>query len=167
MSFDNIGKKFEYVRYGANWDLMLHNLDLIQELMRNHGHWGGIHAVYNLYNATRLVEFKQFATERGLSIKWQNLNWPNELDPRNYGKEIAELAIAEIEHVFAKCVLDSEEQDLFTSALNIYRSRVETNPLMIKKLQEFVDQIETKYHKDCSGEFNRLWPELGNAINGR
>ena len=167
MSFDNIDKKFEYVRYEASWNLMLHNLDLIQDLMRNHGHWGGIHAVYNLYNATRLVEFKQFATERGLSIKWQNLRVPTVLDPRNYGQEIAQLAAQEIERVFAECQVDQEEKDLFTSALNTYRSQIETNTPMIKKLQEFVNQIETKYHKNCSGDFCRLWPELGNVINGR
>lgn len=166
MSFDNIGNKFEYVRYEASWDLMLHNLDLIQDLMRNHGHWGGIHAVYNLYNATRLVEFKQFATERGLSIKWQNLVGPTVLDPRNYGQEIAQLAAQEIERVFAECQVDQEEKDLFTSALNTYRSQIETNTPMIKKLQEFVNQIETKYHKNCFGDFYRLWPELGNVING-
>ena len=166
ISFDNINERFEYVRHGAEWTQMLHNLDLIQNLMREQGHWGGIHAVYNLYNATRLVEFKQFATARGLSIKWQNLNVPLELDPRNHGLEIANLAAQEIERVFAECSVDKEEQDLFTSALNTYRTRVDSNPHMIKKLQEFVDQIETKYHTDRSGDFVRLWPELGNAING-
>ena len=35
MSFDNIGDRFEYVRSGANWDLQLHNLDLVQDLMKN------------------------------------------------------------------------------------------------------------------------------------
>ena len=167
ISFDNISERFEYVRYGAEWTQLLHNLDLVQNLMREQGHWGGIHAVYNLYNATRLVEFKQFATAKGLTIKWQNLSGPAELDPRNYGKEIADLAAQEIERVFAECSVDKEEQDLFTSALNTYRNRIDSNPAMIKKLQEFVDQIETKYHTDRSGDFVRLWPELGNAINGR
>ena len=49
ISFDNIGERFEYVRYGAKWKTMLHNLDLVQDLMKHNGHWGGIHAVYNLY----------------------------------------------------------------------------------------------------------------------
>ena len=167
ISFDNIEERFEYVRYGADWNLMLKNLDIVQNLMQTKKQWGGIHAVYNLYNATRLVEFKQFATSRGLSIKWQNLSGPLELDPRNHGSEIAQLSAIEIERAFAICTIDSEERDLFESALNTYRSRVETNPTMIKKLQEFVDQIETKYHIDRIGDFARLWPELGNVINGR
>jgi MoaA/NifB/PqqE/SkfB family radical SAM enzyme len=33
ISFDNIESRFEYVRHGANWDRLLHNLDRIQQLM--------------------------------------------------------------------------------------------------------------------------------------
>lgn len=166
ISFDNIGDRFEYVRYGASWATMLHNLDLVQSLMQNNGHWGGIHAVYNMYNATRLVEFKKFATSRGLSIKWQSLNWPVDLDPRNYGSDVAQLAIAEIEQVFAECVVDSEERDLFESALNTYRNQKELRPDMLQKLRTFVQDIETKYHTDRQGDFARLWPEFGALING-
>ena len=165
ISFDNIGDRFEYVRYGAEWSLMLHNLDLVQDLMRNNGHWGGIHAVYSLYNATQLVEFKKFAQDRGLSIKWQNLSWPAELDPRSHGPDIAQLAIAEIQRVFAECSVDAEEQDLFESALNNYRSQTEPRLDMLKQLQTFVQNIETKYHPDRLGDFARLWPELGALLN--
>lgn len=163
MSFDNIGNRFEYVRYGANWDLQLHNLDLVQDLMKNNGHWGGIHAVYNLYNATRLVEFKQFATARGLSIKWQNLGVPAALDPRRHGKEIAQLAAAEIERVFATCNIDAEEQLLFSTALGVYQSKTQSDLEMLSQLQKFVIEIE-QYHPDQLGQFARLWPELSNLL---
>lgn len=163
MSFDNIGNRFEYVRYGASWDLQLHNLDLIQDLMKHNGHWGGIHAVYNLYNATRLSEFKQFATARGLSIKWQNLGGPAVLDPRVHGKEIAQLAAAEIERVFATCDVDSEEQLLFSTSLGVYQSKIQSNPDMLSQLQKFVIEIE-QYHPDQLGQFAQLWPELSNLL---
>jgi hypothetical protein len=163
MSFDNVGPRFEYVRYGADWNLQQHNLDLVQDLMRNNGHWGGIHAVYNLYNATRLVEFKQFATARGLSIKWQNLSGPKVLDPRSHGKEIAQLAAAEIERVFTTCNVDSEEQLLFNTALNVYQSKTQSNLDMLSQLQKFVTEIE-QYHPDQQGKFKELWPELSNLL---
>ena len=76
LSFDNIEQQFEYVRYGGEWEQLLSNLDRIQELMRTQGHWGGIHAVYNVYNITKLVDFTQFARSRGLSIQWQSLYQP-------------------------------------------------------------------------------------------
>jgi len=163
MSFDNIGPRFEYVRSGANWNLQLHNLDLVQNLMKNNGHWGGIHAVYNLYNATRLVEFKQFATARGLSIKWQNLSGPYQLDPRVYGKDIAQLTAAEIERVFETCEVDREEQLLFGTALKVYQSNTQSNPDMLIQLQKFVTEIE-QYHPDQQGQFSQLWPELSNLL---
>ena len=166
ISFDNIGERFEYVRYGADWSLMLKNLDIVQNLMQTKNQWGGIHAVYNLYNATRLVEFKNFAQQRGLSIKWQNLGPPPALDPRNYGQEVAALAIAEIEKVFSTFTVDAEEQELFSLALNIYQSKVETNPNMLDQLKQFVKEIEENYHPDQSGKFAMLWPEFGELING-
>ena len=163
MSFDNIGPRFEYVRYGANWALQQHNLDLIQELMRNNGHWGGIHAVYNLYNATRLVEFKQFASNRGLSIKWQNLGGPRSLDPRRYGKEIAQLAAEEIQRVLDLCTVDSEEQRLFGTALKHYQSVTGSNPEMLVELKKFTAEID-QYHPDQQGRFAELWPEISNLL---
>ena len=163
ISFDNIGDRFEYVRYGANWDLQIHNLNLVQDLMKNNGHWGGIHAVYNLYNATRLTEFKQFATARGLSIKWQNLGGPTALDPRRHGKEIAQLAAAEIERVFATCNVDSEEQLLFSTTLGVYQSKTQSDPDMLGQLKKFTTDIE-QYHPDQQGKFKELWPELSNLL---
>jgi MoaA/NifB/PqqE/SkfB family radical SAM enzyme len=163
ISFDNIGPCFEYVRYGANWNLMLHNLDIIQDLMKNNGHWGGIHAVYNLYNATRLVEFKQFATQRGLSIRWQNLGGPVPLDPRQHGKEIATLAAKEIEQVFANCKFDEQEYSLFNTALSYYKSVNTDNAEMLNELKKFVTQIE-QYHPDQQGQFAQLWPELSKLL---
>jgi hypothetical protein len=163
ISFDNTGDEFEYVRYGGSWDLMLRNLDLVQDLMRNNGHWGGIHAVYNLYNATRLIHFKTFAQERGLSITWQNLGSPAELNARNYGSEIANLAAAEIEQVFEQFEVVDDEQALFEHALTQYRSKTTTDPAELAKLQKFVEHIE-QVHPDKQGEFVRLWPEFGTLL---
>ena len=164
ISFDNVGDRFEYVRYGGKWDLLLHNLDLIQNLIQHNGHWGGIHAVYNLYNATRLYEFKTFAQDRGLVIRWQNLGGPLELDPRNYGKEIATLAANEIQKIYDNFEIDTQEQALFDSALATYIAKEQTNPDQLTRLKMFVNKIENKYHPDKAGEFARLWPEFGDLL---
>jgi organic radical activating enzyme len=163
MSFDNIGERFEYVRSGAKWNLQLHNLDLVQNLIKNNGHWGGIHAVYNLYNATRLVEFKQFATARGLSIKWQHLTDPKLLNPRNYGQEIASLAAEEIKQVFEHCSVDHEEQLLFATALEYYQSVTDNNSKSLHDLQKFIVNME-QYHSAHQGRFAELWPEISSLL---
>jgi hypothetical protein len=163
MSFDNIGSQFEYVRHGASWQLQQHNLDLVQDLMRNNGHWGGIHAVYSIYNATRLVGFKQFATHRGLSIRWQNIGGKPALDPRQYGNEIARLAADEIEQVFAQCAVDDQEQELFGAALAHYQLQTTAKPDVLEELRKFTAEIE-QYHPDQAGKFALLWPELGTIL---
>jgi hypothetical protein len=164
ISFDNIGDRFEYVRYGGSWELMLHNLDIVQDLMKNHGHWGGIHAVYNLYNATRLCELKTFAKQRNLSIHWQHLSGPAELNPRNYGKEISTLAAKEIQKMYDTFEIDAQDQILFDSAFASYISKNQTNTDMLTQLKTHIDNIESKYHPDKAGEFARLWPEFGELL---
>ena len=163
ISFDNIGDRFEYVRYGASWKLMLHNLDLVQDLMKNNGHWGGIHAVYNLYNATRIKEFKKFADERGLSIRWQNIGHAV-LNLRIYGKEIAGLVLQEAQTVLDTCKVDDQEKELFTSIITHCKTQTQSNIHALNKLKMFVDEIENKYHADKAGEFARLWPEFGELL---
>jgi MoaA/NifB/PqqE/SkfB family radical SAM enzyme len=164
ISFDNIEQRFEYVRHGADWQLQLHNLDLIQQLRQSHGHGGGIHAVYNLYNATRLVEFKQFAQARSMTIKWQHLGGPKPLDPRQYGCEIAKLAADEIESMFEQFDTNLEEKIYFGEALQHYKKQQHENPTALADLDQFVTQIEQIYHPDKAGKFAELWPEISNLL---
>jgi MoaA/NifB/PqqE/SkfB family radical SAM enzyme len=156
LSFDNVGDRFEYVRYGGNWPLLLKNLDIIQQLMREQGHWGGIHAVYNIYNATNLVELTDFARTCGLSIHWQSLYQPDCLDPSNLGVDIVDLAHNEIHQLLQKQICLPAEQQFFETVLQTLQSKQDLRPQLHKHTQ----QIEQQYHPDALGGFERLWPEL-------
>jgi hypothetical protein len=159
MSFDNIGERFEYVRYGGKWDLLQHNLEIIKNL-RKQGQWGGIHAVYNIYNATRLCEFKQFAIDNELSIVWQNLFWPSYLDPFNHGQDVAELAAAEITQLINNFSLTNSETEFFQQALTKYQNITDSGIDTKKQFMQHTADIENKYHPDQQGQFEQLWPEL-------
>jgi len=160
MSFDNVGKHFEYVRHGANWELLLNNLQQVKQLFQTQGHWGGIHAVYNLYNATRLVEFKKFAQEQGLSINWMNLFGPEVLDPFLHGSAVAKLAAAEITTLQQQNAFSPAEHAFFTQALSKYQSGDSSQEHIAVKFWNFVARIENQYHPDTKGQFQLLWPEL-------
>lgn len=160
MSFDNVSSRFEYVRYGADWNLLKRNLAMVKDLMKNQGHWGGIHAVYNLYNATRLCELKQFAQEQELSILWQNLFQPDCLDPLLHGQEVANLAAKEIQSFFDMGSVTDTEKVFFGNALKKYQSTSDSNVDMAKKLRQHIEKIENTYHIDQQGNFLKLWPEL-------
>ena len=164
MSFDNIGERFEYVRYGGQWEQVLHNLAIVKDLFKTQGHWGGIHAVYNIYNATRITEFRQFAADQGVSVLWQNLFQPDYLDPFLHGKEVAEPAAAEIERFYATGLATDGDRAFLDQALRNYRAVTESKPTMAYKLSKHIQEIETQYHSDQAGQFAKLWPELQSLI---
>lgn len=162
MSFDNIGSRLEYVRHGADWNQLKANFLTIKSLMQSQGHWGGIHAVYNIYNATRICELRQFAEETKTSVLWQNLFQPEYLDPFRHGAEVAKEAIAEIERFYALGIATPAEQQFFDQALVTYQSKLGDHK--VSKIDagfwKHIHDIENKYHPTKAGEFVKLWPEL-------
>ena len=160
MSFDNVGNQLEYVRHGAAWDKIKHNFALIKDLMTTQGQWGGIHAVYNMYNATRICELREFAEETGTSVLWQNLFQPEYLDPFLHGPKVAALAAAEIEKFYALEIATPAEKQFFDQALYRYRAVTSTTDDITEQFKNHIQEIETKYHPDSLGKFAKLWPEL-------
>lgn len=160
MSFDNIGERLEYVRYGTSWDLIKNNLDIIKNLMQSQGQWGGIHAVYNIYNATRICEFREFAQETNTTVLWQNLFQPEHLDPFLHGPIVANAAAQEIEKFYAMGIATDAERQFFDTALNNYKSVKSARLGIEHKFKKHIKDIETLYHSDKQGSFVNLWPEL-------
>jgi MoaA/NifB/PqqE/SkfB family radical SAM enzyme len=156
LSFDNVGDRFEYVRHGGSWTLLLKNLDSIQQLMKDQGHWGGIHAVYNVYNATNLLALTEFARSRELTIHWQSLYQPDCLDPSNLGTDIVVLAQDEIKKLLSHNICLPAEQQFFETVLQNLQSKQDLRP----QLREHTEKIEQQYHSDTQGQFERLWPEI-------
>jgi MoaA/NifB/PqqE/SkfB family radical SAM enzyme len=160
MSFDNVGDRFEYVRHGGEWDLLKQNLSTVKNLMATQGQWGGIHAVYNIYNATRVCELREFAEEQGVSVLWQNLFQPEYLDPFLHGRQVADLAAAEIERFYSLGIAKENDRAFFDQALQTYNSRSEEHTPIEKKFKQHIVDNENKYHMDKRGKFAELWPEL-------
>ena len=157
VSFDNIGSRFEYVRYGGSWALIESNIDKIRAC----GHDVGIHAVYNLYNATRLTEFVAWAKARGIEIHWQSLFQPEYLDPLRLGDVVKQLAVAELEQVLARTDLTGSERGFFQQALANY---AQPHDVLTGDLITHITEIESKYHTTAQGQFKQLWPELASIL---
>jgi hypothetical protein len=142
ISFDNTKERYEYVSHGASWDLLLRNLDRIQHLMATQGHWGGIHAVYNVYNASRLQEFHEFARSRGLAIHWQSLYQPECLDPSRLGADVLAMARSEIKILLNRNICLPAEHDFFENVLHAQHN----NDDLRSSLVQHVYEIEHRYH---------------------
>lgn len=161
MSFDNIGSRLEYVRHGSSWSQIQSNLSRIKDLMRSCGQWGGIHAVYNIYNATRFTELRTFAAETDTTVLWQNLFQPDYLDPFLHGPKVARAAMEEIDRFYSMGIATDAERQFFDRSRQIYSEVVESRPGIEHKFRQHIKQIETQYHTDKIGQFATLWPELG------
>ena len=72
VSVDNIGDRFEYVRHGANWDLLLNNIDTLkQDFGQAHIF---LHPVYSIWSAFALKEYLDFTQQLGVEVWWQLAN---------------------------------------------------------------------------------------------
>ena len=160
MSFDNTGQRLEYVRHGSSWPQIQQNLMQIKDLMRSQGQWGGIHAVYNIYNATRICELREFAAETDTTVLWQNLFQPDYLDPFLHGPEVAAAAIAEIDRFYAMNIATEAERQFFDHSRRTYSEISQAKPGIEHKFRQHIKQIETQYHTDKANQFRALWPEL-------
>ena len=98
-------------------------VDNIKELF-DQGHWAGIHAVYNIYNATRLFDFIEWAKFVGVDTHWQSLYQPECLDPLKHSEEVRILAQEEIKRVLERNDLTDSERGFFEQAKNNYLTPV-------------------------------------------
>ena len=162
MSFDNLGGKFEYVRHGSTWIELATNVLKVRELF-NQGQWGGIHAVYNVYNATRLMEFINWAKEIKVDTHWQSLYQPDYLDPLKLKPALRTLAHEEIKRVLDRTDLTDSERSFFTQAEQNYNNPPDVD--LTEQFKQHIAEMETQYHKDQQGNFAWLWPEIAEVIN--
>lgn len=163
MSFDNVGPRFEYVRSGGQWSLLDCNVRKVKQWINTQGHWGGIHAVYNIYNCTQLQELKDYANSTGLDINWQTLYQPDHLDPGMHHQSIRDLGVAAIDAYLANAVTASE-RDFFQQVKQRFSTIEPDWPMVSVRFREHIHLIETKYHTHDLGQFQHLWPELFDLI---
>jgi MoaA/NifB/PqqE/SkfB family radical SAM enzyme len=162
LSFDNVGQRFEYVRHGASWTQLLSNLETLKPLMQSGQHWGGIHAVYNIYNATRLVEITEFARSQKLTIHWQSLYQPECLDPTRLGTSVLEQAQQEIQNLLSSGLCMDSERMFFENVLQNFKLHDD----LCAQFCEHTSKIENQYHRDQQGKFVELWPEFDYLYTG-
>ena len=160
MSFDNIGDRFEYVRWGSSWQQLDKNVTTVSERIKNSQQHGGIQAVYTIYNCTRLCELKQYAEDKNITITWQYV-CGDQLDPHKHNSAIKELAVAELKRYRDNFNLGPAEAEWAEQQLLQFENRDDDQS---KELLEFTEDIENKWHPDQKGQFAKLWPEIEKAL---
>jgi MoaA/NifB/PqqE/SkfB family radical SAM enzyme len=177
MSFDNIGDRFEYVRWGSSWNQLDTNVTKVSDHLRVSKHYGGIQSVYNIYNCTRLIELKEYAISKGIQITWQVV-YGDQLDPTQHNESVRKLAIDEIEKYKLKFpsahtdinFLNGIKKQLVTGNTGyatLHGNMKAMNPDNITRSKDFLrftDDIENIWHPDQKGQFAKLWPDIAEAL---
>ena len=177
MSFDNVEERFEYVRWGSTWEQLNKNVTTVSDKINNSNHHGGIHAVYNIYNCTRLCDLKYYAIEHNIGITWQYI-WGDQLDPTQHNEKVRKLALDEIQKYrdtfeissSDAIFLDSTEKNLRqgnTGEATAHGKMKAMDPDKItrsKEFLEFTEKLENQWHPDQKGKFLELWPEIAKAL---
>lgn len=154
VSLENTAERFEFVRRGADWSLLIENLDILWRLFPNHT--VSISAIYHIFNCTRLREFMLAMRSRNINVNWNTVS-QGYLDPRFHDQQLRDAALGEIQAVRSDPAIElsSTEQRFF--------ARIET-----ELLQNLFDPGNKKrfydHIADDAANFERLWPELAGIM---
>ena len=158
ISFENIGARFEYVRHGASWDRLVHNLRFLHERkVRSID----IHPIYCVYSALNLCEFYEFVENEGYinNLYWQMLQNIEGLDVFRAPLPFKVKAAEELEKCF-ELYGDKYNMDLLKPIYDNLKESI-SGPFHPSSKPQFdwLDEIE----RSIAGkkeQFIELWPEL-------
>ena len=158
VSMDNVGSQFEYVRNGANWEQIKAN---IVTLRRIPGHLVTIFPVFNIYTVTNLVDYYNFARAARVSIHWQKLQFPAQLNVSNFSEPVRQLAREKIQQVLDNPVMVGYVHgDEFLKHLE-KQLAIAPERERDSEFRAWTAEYETKY---TTGKFSKLWSELDSII---
>lgn len=156
VSLENTGQQFEYVRNGAKWAKVEHNLKYIVS------RWPvSVSMVYNLFSAFDLVN--TIKTLGGLGIRKFNfmpVGGVNEIDIFRMPESVKLIALAELEQAIKWHTqsIHPEDQDLYTmqgtEPLLASLKLPTTEPISVEEIKQKIKWFDSWNNK----RFEDLWP---------
>lgn len=150
VSMENVGKRFEFVRRGSNWDVQEKNLRYLDSLNKKFT----IHSQYCVYSALNIAEMYDFAnTIPNASIDW-NLNYtkPEAMNFFNMPPHFKNLALLELDKVQSKCVQYDEIKQKLLNTMGSFEVDA------VQKCINFHEDYESLYFENKLS-FTNLWPQ--------
>ena len=156
ISFENVGDKFEYVRAGASWDKLVHNLNLLKD----EGQYICVIPVYSIWSATNLLEYYDFLAEYPIRSRywryaqaWGGPFGTDVIIPDGYNDEFRHRAIEQIDLVDQKYGADQALLDI-----KRHLEKDTPKPGQIQKFLDWTARIEGVV--PTPKPFRELWPEI-------
>jgi MoaA/NifB/PqqE/SkfB family radical SAM enzyme len=162
VSFETVGKRFEYVRNGAEWSRLLHNLRLLNDRKVK---FIDIHPLYCVYSAFNLCELYEFLEDEGYfsGVYWQLLQNIKGLDIFRYPKSLKIKAIAELELCFSRYENKFDMTLLKTIHKNLVSSLEATQDYTTIEHINWLDELECLI-PNKKASFIELWPDVYREI---
>ena len=155
VSFETVGERFEYVRHGASWAVVEHNMQILKARNKQIN----LFPLYCVYSAFNLVELYDTVIGKGYVdyIHWQLLV-TDELDVFNLSPDLRLSAINEIDLVTAKYPTATGIETLQGLRKTLETSLVRGKNRNADTLR-WTNTLESKYMTKAKS-FAELWPEL-------
>lgn len=159
ISFDTVESKFEYVRHGGKWDLILKNIRYLQDAIKDRPkHIIGTAAVYSVYNALNLSEVHRYFLDNNLpTIRWNELHHPYILSVSNLPERFRLQAADECEKSIPFHNWHRQKTWLHEMANSL--RKINNNNQDCNYLYEWHLTQENTYWPDFKYKFANLWPE--------
>lgn len=165
VSLENIGRKFNYVRRNADFNVLVENYKKLQTNCNSIG----FQMTYNLLSATSLLETFDWIhslhpdPKENISIL-SNLVGPMHFNIHAFPKEVKELAIDQIEKVENKyCNWLNQSQKLFLTNTKemLYNS---LDSFKLYAIKEFFKHSQTTDNEEERKLFQEEWSDLHNLL---
>lgn len=161
ISLDHIGDKLEYIRHNADWSLIQHNIQLLQQDFPQRRI--SIIPTYSVWNALDLRQIYQFADQNHLHVNWQQIQGNDHSDLKGHGTSSYVLQShgpAVIASAIAEIDLLGPRSDFLTDV------RARLVDLDTCPNTEFLTwTAEAEKFMPPTQSFRDLWPELYTLIN--
>lgn len=156
ISFETVEEKFEYVRHGSSWDLMLKNINYLKQLTKNKpGHGVAVTSQYSIYNALDLYKiYKKFSEYDLPNMRWSELQQPEVLSVTSLPQHFINLAIEQLD----QCSKLEPAVDFLTQMKDSLE-KVNSNKNNCDDLYAWHHDQEQKYWPNFKYKFVDLWPE--------
>lgn len=159
ISFETIGDRFNYIRHGSDWNLILENLNTLKELTKDRPeHLIGITSQYSIYNALNLIELHQYFLDNDLPMmRWNELNHPHILSVISLPRKFLDQAIIELEGSIKYHMWETQQNFLRDMANSL--KTIQTDKKDCEDLYQWHHDQENTYWPDFKYKFAKLWPE--------
>jgi hypothetical protein len=157
ISFETVETKFEYVRRGSQWDLMLKNIKYLKENTSDKpGHGIGITSQYCVYNALELSTLYRSFLDYDLPImRWNELINPDIISVSKLPQRFIDKAIEEL-----MLSLKLQPYTPFLQEMATSLRQLNNNNTNCQELYNWHNEMEQTYWPNSNLKFANLWNEF-------